>query len=123
MSQLTILHNPRCSKSRETLQLLHDNHQQPTVIEYLKNPPSEQELQAILLMLGVADPRSLMRKKEAEYKALNIDNDNISPDELIKVMRLTPKLIERPIVIKGSLDNADSLAVIGRPPENVLKLL
>ncbi|MEH6712396.1 arsenate reductase (glutaredoxin) [Paraglaciecola polaris] len=123
MSQLTILHNPRCSKSRETLQLLHDNHQQPTVIEYLKNPPSEQELQAILLMLGMADPRSLMRKKEAEYKALNIDNDNISPDELIKVMRLTPKLIERPIVIKGSLDNADSLAVIGRPPENVLKLL
>ncbi|GAC33791.1 arsenate reductase [Paraglaciecola polaris LMG 21857] len=74
-------------------------------------------------MLGMADPRSLMRKKEAEYKALNIDNDNISPDELIKVMRLTPKLIERPIVIKGSLDNADSLAVIGRPPENVLKLL
>ncbi|WP_158770270.1 arsenate reductase (glutaredoxin) [Paraglaciecola sp. L1A13] len=123
MSQLTILHNPRCSKSRETLKILQDNGQQPNIIEYLKNPPSEDELQSILLMLGMLDPRSLMRTKEAEYKALNLDSDNISPDELLRVMHVTPKLIERPIVIKGPLTSVDSLAVIGRPPENVLKLL
>lgn len=123
MSKLTILHNPRCSKSRQTLQLLIDNGQQPKVIEYLKNPPRVEELQAILLMLGMSDPRSLMRKKEPEYKALNIDSDNISPDELLTVMHVTPKLIERPIVIKGALDDRESLAAIGRPPENVLKLL
>ena len=123
MSKLTILHNPRCSKSRQTLQLLLDNGQQPNVIEYLKTPPSVEELQAILLMLSMSDPRSLMRKKEAEYKALNIDSDNISPDELLTVMHASPKLIERPIVIKGPLNDRDSLAAIGRPPENVLKLL
>ena len=74
-------------------------------------------------MLSMSDPRSLMRKKEPEYKALNIDSDNISPDELLTVMHASPKLIERPIVIKGPLNDRDSLAAIGRPPENVLKLL
>lgn len=123
MNDVTILHNPRCSKSRQTLQLLQDNDVQPKVVEYLKTPPSIAELGNILHMLGMTDPRQLMRKGESEYKALNIDNTDITVNELIRLMHQTPKLIERPIVIKGPLRDVDSLAVIGRPPENALNLL
>lgn len=123
MNDITILHNPRCSKSRQTLQLLLDNDLQPKIIEYLKNPPSEEQLSNILHMLGMDDPRQLMRKNEPEYRTLNLDGDKISPNELLRVLHLTPKLIERPIIINGPLDSLHSKATIGRPPENALSIL
>ncbi|WP_299005991.1 arsenate reductase (glutaredoxin) [uncultured Shewanella sp.] len=116
MTQVSIYHNPRCSKSRQTLALLEENHCQITIIEYLKTPPSAQTLTQILDLLALT-PRELMRKKEAEYKALNLQDETLSSADLIQAMVSNPKLIERPIVV------TDTQAVIGRPPENVLALL
>jgi len=113
---IKIFHNPRCSKSRQTLQLLNDQSIEPEVVEYLKTPPSAQELAEILNMLGIG-PRDLMRKKEAEYKASGADNADLGDAELIDLMVANPKLIERPIVIK------DGKAALGRPPEQVLDIL
>ncbi len=113
---IKIYHNPRCSKSRQTLQLLKDNQVEPEIFEYLKTPPSREELEQVLDMLGL-EPRELMRTKEKEYKELGLDNPDLSRDQLIDAMLETPKLIERPIVIK------DGKAAIGRPPEKVLELL
>jgi len=110
----TIYHNPRCSKSRQTLQILQDKGLEITIIEYLTCPPSEQELKNILKLLN-ATPFDLMRKGEEEYK-LYINDKNLSDDEAISVMVKHPRLIERPIV----LDHGK--AVLGRPPENVLAL-
>jgi arsenate reductase len=111
-----IFHNPRCSKSRQTLGLLQEQGEEPTIIEYLKTPPSAKELDAILRQLGL-EPRELMRRKEPEYKAAGLDNPDLTRDELIQAMVDQPKLIERPIVIK------DNRAILGRPPEKVLDLL
>jgi len=111
-----IYHNPRCSKSRQTLQLLKDNNIEPQIVKYLDTPPSREELEAILEMLGM-EPRDLMRKKEKEYKALGLDDPNLSREQLIDAMVAHPRLIERPIVIK------DGKAAIGRPPEQVLEIL
>lgn len=111
-----IYHNPRCSKSRQTLQLLEEKGVQAEVIEYLKTPPTAEELDAILQLLDM-QPRELMRKNEAEYKATGMDNPDLDRDALIAGMVNTPKLIERPIVI------ANGKAAIGRPPENVLAIL
>jgi len=111
-----IYHNPRCSKSRATLQLLADQGIEPEIVEYLKTPPSADELRGILALLGIG-PRELMRTKEAEYKATGMDNPALSDDELIALMVANPKVIERPIVIKGGK------AIIGRPPEQVLDIL
>lgn len=111
-----IFHNPRCSKSRQTLQLLKDQGIEPEVIEYLKTPPSVAELDDILQKLKI-EPRGLMRKKEAEYKAVGMDNMDLDRDALIKGMVENPKLIERPIVL------ANNKAAIGRPPEDVLLIL
>jgi arsenate reductase len=116
MSQVTIYHNPRCSKSRETLKLLEEKGIQPTVIEYLKDTPSKTELQSIISALECS-PRELMRTKEAEYKELALDNPELSDDQLLDAMIATPKLIERPIV------TTDGKARIGRPPESVLEIL
>jgi arsenate reductase len=116
MSQVTIYHNPRCSKSRETLKLLEDNGVQPDVVEYLKNTPTKAELTSVLSALGFT-PRELMRKKEAEYKEQGLDDVSLTDDQLIDAMINTPKLIERPIVIK------DAKARIGRPPESVLEII
>lgn len=113
---IKIYHNPRCSKSRQTLQLLKDNQVEPEVVEYLKTPPSREELEQLLDMLGL-EPRELMRTKEKEYREQGLDNPELSRDQLIDAMLATPKLIERPIVIK------DGKATIGRPPERVLELL
>jgi len=113
---IKILHNPRCSKSRQTLQLLNDQAIEPEVVEYLKTPPSAEELTGILKMLGIG-ARELMRKKEAEYKASGADNPDLNDTELVELMVANPKLIERPIVIK------DGKAAIGRPPEQVLDIL
>ncbi len=111
-----IYHNPRCSKSRQTLQLLQENQVEPEIIEYLKTPPSKEELEQLLEMLGL-EPRQLMRTKEKEYKEQGLDNPDLDRDALINAMLNTPKLIERPIVIK------DGKAAIGRPPEHVLEIL
>lgn len=111
-----IFHNPRCSKSRQTLQLLEENGIQPNVTEYLKTPPDKARLEQILDMLGM-EPRDLMRKKEAEYKELGLDNPALTRAQLIKAMIEHPKLIERPIVINNGK------AALGRPPEQVLNIL
>lgn len=111
-----IYHNTRCSKSRQTLQLLLDQGIEPEIIEYLKNPPSHEAIKNILQKLAM-QPRDLMRKKEAEYKATGMDNTDLTDDQLIDGMIATPKLIERPIVL------SNNKAAIGRPPEDVLKIL
>ncbi len=111
-----IYHNPRCSKSRQTLQLLRDKGVEPEIVEYLKTPPTREELEQVLDMLGL-EPRQLMRTKEKEYKEQSLANPELSRDQLIDAMLATPKLIERPIVIK------DGKAAIGRPPEQVLEIL
>lgn len=116
MTSVTIYHNPRCSKSRQTLALLEEQGAQPNIIKYLETPPSAAQLQEILTLLTLT-PRQLMRSKEAEYKSLGLDNETLSNAELIAAMIATPKLIERPIVL------ANGKAAIGRPPENVLTIL
>ncbi|MFT5808494.1 MAG: arsenate reductase [Moritella dasanensis] len=116
MTNVTIYHNPRCSKSRQTLALLEAQGVTPNIVKYLETPPSAAQLQEILALLAIA-PRQLMRMKEAEYKALGLDNESLSTDKLIAAMIATPKLIERPIVL------ANGKAAIGRPPENVLAIL
>ena len=110
---LTIYHNPKCSKSRQTLALIEENNQSVTIVEYLKTPLNEQQIKILLSQLDTS-PIEMMRTKEAEFKEQNLkDADNA---KLINAMVKTPKLIERPIVVKGEK------AVIGRPPENVLAL-
>ncbi len=111
----TIYHNPRCSKSRQTLTLMQEKGVEPEIVEYLKTPPTAAELARILDMLGM-EPEALMRKGEAEYKE-HIKGRELSRDEAIALMVQYPKVIERPIVIHGDK------AVLGRPPENVLALL
>lgn len=111
-----IYHNPRCSKSRETLQLLKDKGIEPEVILYLDTPPDAKTLQGLLKKLGLK-PRELMRTKEAEYKEQDLANPALTDAQLIDAMIATPKLIERPIVVNGSK------AALGRPPEQVLDIL
>lgn len=113
---VTIYHNPRCSKSRQTMSLLEEQGVTPEVVKYLETPPDAATLTALLAMLGL-EPRDLMRQKEAEYTALQLDNPELSREQLIAAMVATPKLIERPIVVKNGK------AAIGRPPEKVLTIL
>jgi len=116
MSDFKIYHNPRCSKSRQTLALLKENGVEPEIVEYLSNPPSIKELTDVIKLLELS-PQDLMRKKEAEYKEAGLNNKELSNNEQIKLMVAFPKVIERPIVIgKGK-------AAIGRPPESVLDIL
>jgi arsenate reductase len=116
MTSISLYHNPRCSKSRETLALLQEKNHDITVIEYLKTPPSIDELTQLLALLSL-NARELMRTKEVEYKQMGLDNPALTEAELIAAMVATPKLIERPIAI------ANGKAAIGRPPENVLGIL
>jgi arsenate reductase len=116
MSQFTIYHNPRCSKSRQTLQLLEDNNVTPEIVLYLESSPKAGEIKQLLKQLGI-DARSLLRKGEDAYKENNLADKSLSEDDLIAAMAAYPKLIERPIVVKGNK------AVLGRPPENVLALI
>ena len=113
---IKIFHNPRCSKSRQTLQLLTDNNVQVEIIEYLKQAPSKAELESVLTLLGLS-PRQLMRKGEAIYKELNLADDSLSDEQLLEAMLSNPILIERPIVL------ANGKAAIGRPPESVLDII
>jgi arsenate reductase len=116
MPKVTIYHNPRCSKSRQTLELIRENGIEPDVIEYLKTPPSATELKHILKLLDLA-PRELLRKNESEYQVAGLDAEDLGDSEIIDAMVSHPRLIERPIVVR------DGKAVIGRPPENVKKIL
>lgn len=111
-----IYHNPRCSKSRQTLQLLNEQGVEAKIIKYLETPPDKATLERILDMLGM-QPRDLMRKKEPEYKQAGLDDPSLSRDALIQAMIEHPKLIERPIVVK------DGKAALGRPPESVLEII
>jgi len=114
---ITIYHNNRCGKSRDSLALLQEKGISPTVVAYLETPPDAATLRGLLKKLGLTDARALMRKGEAEYKALNLADPSLSQDALIDAMVANPKLIERPIVVNGNK------AAIGRPPENVLAIL
>jgi arsenate reductase len=109
-------HNPRCTKSRQALALLHDKGVEVEVREYLKTPPSTAELEAVIKALSLASARDLMRTKEAEYKDLGL-KDVADEAALIAAMAEHPKLIERPILINGPK------AAIGRPTENILEAL
>ncbi|RLA19665.1 MAG: arsenate reductase (glutaredoxin) [Gammaproteobacteria bacterium] len=111
-----IYHNPRCSKSRQTLELLKANSVEPEIIEYLETPPTAEELDSVLRLLGM-EPRDLMRKKEAEYTTAGLDNPDLDRAALIQGMVANPRVIERPIVL------ANGKAAVGRPPESVLAII
>lgn len=113
---IELYHNPRCSKSRQTLALIQEQGINATIIEYLKTPPSYQQLDGLLNSLKM-QPRELMRTKESEYNELGLDDDTLTREQLINAMIKAPKLIERPILVVGDQ------AAIGRPPENVLAIL
>lgn len=116
MKKTRILHNPRCSKSRQTLELLLQHGIDAEVVEYLQTPPTAAELQQILALLGM-EPRALMRQDEDDYRALQLDRPELTNEQLIAAMAEHPRLIQRPIVIHGNK------AAIGRPPEAVLGIL
>ena len=113
---VTIYHNPRCSKSRQTLALLQDRGIEPKVVEYLTDTPDADTLDGLLNKLKL-EPRDLMRRKEAPYQELGLDDPGLSRQALIAAMVEHPILIERPIVVKGAK------AALGRPPEKVLEIL
>ena len=113
---VTIFHNPRCSKSRQTLSLIQEKNIDINIIEYLKTPPDISQLKLILKKLGY-EPRQLMRKSEKIYKDLDLGNENKTTEDLVIAMAQNPILIERPIVLSGEK------AAIGRPPESVLNIL
>ncbi|UZE97343.1 arsenate reductase (glutaredoxin) [Alkalimarinus alittae] len=115
-TQATIYHNPRCSKSRQTLALLEEKSVTPEVVLYLETPPSADQIRDILTKLAIK-PRQLMRTKEALYKENNLADDALTDAQLIDAMVTFPKLIERPIVL------ANGKAALGRPPEDVLTIL
>ena len=116
MSNFTIYHNPRCSKSRQTLEILNKHNAKVDIVLYLVNPPSAKVIKSLLDKLGLLS-RDIIRKGEDEYKDLNLKDTNLTEKELINLMAENPKLIERPIVTK------EDKAIIGRPPENVLSLI
>ena len=115
MSAVTIYHNPRCSKSRNTLALLEEKGVSPKVVLYLETPPDAAELKKLLRKLGMK-AADLVRRGEADFKAAGLDRDS-TDEEVLAAMARYPSLIERPIVVKGGK------AVLGRPPENVLALI
>ena len=116
MNNLKIYHNPRCSKSRKTLKIIKDHGIEPTVVEYLKKPLEKSELENIFRLLNKR-PKDLIRRNETEFKENNIKEIIENDAEIVNAMLRFPKIIERPIVF------SKSKAVIGRPPENVLKLI
>ena len=116
MSDVTIYHNPRCSKSRQTLALLNERGISPNIVRYLETPPDAATIGGLLDMLGL-EPRELMRKKEAPYGELGLADESLPRAGLIQAMADNPILMERPIVVTGGK------AAIGRPPESVLGIL
>lgn len=124
MIEYQIYHNPRCSKSRQTLALLQEHGIEPQQILYLDTAPNEATLQELLNLLGIS-ARDLLRKGEAEYKELGLADNSLDDGVLIRAMHDHPRLIERPIVVKTVFKGSQrqQQAVLGRPPENVLALL
>ena len=116
MKECTIYHNPRCSKSRQTLQLLREAGVEPIIVEYLKKPFEKDELKKLSQLLGLR-PKEFVRKFEKDFKQNNLTQHLEDDDKIIEAMLLFPKIIERPIVV------SNGKAVIGRPPENVYKLI
>ena len=114
--KVTIYHNPRCSKSRQTMELLQSKSIEPEIVEYLKTPPDFKTIDDLLNMLSI-EPRQLMRKGETEYKENNLDDDSLTRKQLIEAMVKYPKLMERPVVVKNGK------AAIGRPPTTVLEII
>jgi len=110
---LTIYHNPKCSKSRQTLAIIEENNKQVTIVEYLKSPLTQEQIESLLALLS-CKPIEMMRIKDSEFKEQNLNT--ATDKQLIQAMVNTPKLIERPIV------SNQKQAIIGRPPENVLAL-
>ena len=115
-TNVTIYHNPRCSKSREALRLLKERGVEPTVVQYLETPPPASEIKKLLSLLK-KKPREIIRKNEDPYKNLGLENPEVKDATLIQAMAKHPILIERPIVVSGAK------AVIARPPETVLKII
>lgn len=115
-ARLVIYHNPNCSKSRETLQILENSNLSPTIVEYLENPPTPQELKKIIEMLGVP-AGDLLRTTEQVYEDAKLDGEALSEDEIIAAICQHPALLQRPIVVSGDR------AVIGRPPARVLEII
>ena len=116
MKEFIIYHNPRCSKSRQTLQLLREEGIEPTIVEYLKTPLAKEQLRNISQLLGLR-PKDFVRKIEKDFKDSDLSKYLEDDNKILEAMALFPKIIERPIVVLGRE------AVIGRPPENVQKLL
>jgi len=116
MTDIIFYHNPRCSKSRETLALVDNEQHNVEIIKYLETPPSINTIQTLITQLGFDSARQLMRTKETLYKELDLANED-NESALITAMQANPKLIERPIVV------ANDKAAIGRPPESVLSIL
>ncbi len=114
---ITIYHNPRCSKSRETLALLESQHIQPTIELYLQQNYDVETLQSIVDKLGITDIRQMMRTKDELYKTLGLDNPSLTAQDLLNAIAQHSELLERPIVVNGNK------AKIGRPPESVLSIL
>lgn len=116
MTDITLYHNPRCSKSRAALALLEENDVQPNLMLYLENPPTTQELQELLDKLNLK-LEGIIRRGEAEYEELGLGDDSLSDSIKLDLVCKHPILIQRPIAVRGDR------AIIGRPPENVLQLL
>lgn len=116
MKKVTIYHNPRCSKSRQALQILLSHDFKPIIIEYLKTPLTEREITELLHLLGVP-PREIMRKNEDLYKQLNLVNPDLTDEQLMTYLAENPILIERPIVV------IDKQAILARPPEKILEII
>ncbi|MEW5791847.1 MAG: arsenate reductase (glutaredoxin) [Pseudomonadota bacterium] len=115
--QVKIYHNPRCSKSREALRLIRERGIEPTVIEYQKTPPSAEELERLLTLLG-KEPREIMRTQDALYQEASLDDPGLVRETLVRALAQRPALLERPIVVVD-----DRQAVLARPPEKVLDVL
>ncbi len=116
MTEVTILHNPRCSKSRQTLQLLRDRGIEPVVVDYLKTPPDVARLADLVRRLGIS-PHALLRRGEAAYREAGLDRGTPSDEQVLQAIHEHPILMQRPIVVVGER------AALGRPPENVLQIL
>ena len=114
--EITIYHNPRCSKSRQTLALIEEAGYEPTIVKYLEDPLSASDIQTLMTRLGVGDPQEIMRKGETAYKEMGL-KDETDPATLLQAIVDNPTLLERPIVVRGKK------AIMGRPPENVKDLL
>ena len=114
---VVIYHNPRCSKSRQTLAVLEENGVQPEIIKYLDTPFTVEQLKTLFSQLGFKSVREMMRTKEADYKEANLSDESLTDEQLFSAMVDNPKLFERPVVV------ANNKAKIGRPPEQVLEIL